>query len=146
MANRPNNHSREPAITADLRAMKTEIIDAVKDTVKGLATQKTVRAVMETAAETKESVTKLTGLVTDMMQELTAMHEDVRYVRNTVPMLVRSDGAHEAAIESLRKRVKLAGPSGGPQAYSGPCMVWQISRSFGEDTHGRHPRHRGTYP
>jgi hypothetical protein len=86
--------------------MKTEIIDAVKDTVEGLATQETVNAVMETAAETKEGVTELKGLVTDMMQELTATHEDVRYVRNTVTMLVRSDAAHEAAIESLRTRVE----------------------------------------
>jgi chaperonin cofactor prefoldin len=76
MATKPDNHSREPATKADLRAMKTEIIDAVKDTMK------------------------------EMMEELTATHEDVRYVRNTVTMLVRSDAAHEAAIESLRKRVE----------------------------------------
>jgi hypothetical protein len=101
-----HNQSREPATKADLRAMKTEIIDAVKDTVTGLATQETVSAVMETVAETKEGVTELTGLVTDMMQELTAAHEDVRYVRTTVTMLVRSDAAHEAAIESLRTRVE----------------------------------------
>jgi hypothetical protein len=106
MATKHDNHSHEPATKADLRAMKTEIIDAVKDTVKGLATQDTVSAVMDTAGETKEGVTALTGLMTDMMQELTAMHEDVRSVRNTVTMLVRSDAAHEAAIESLRKRVE----------------------------------------
>ncbi len=41
-----------------------------------------------------------------MMEELTATHEDVRSVRNTVNMLVRSEAAHEAAIESLRKRVE----------------------------------------
>jgi len=40
------------------------------------------------------------------LQELTATHEDVRYVRNTVTMLVRSDAAHEAAIDSLRARVE----------------------------------------
>jgi hypothetical protein len=56
--------------------MKTEIIDAVKGTMK------------------------------DMMEEPTATHEDVRYVRNTVTMLVRSDAAHEAAIDSLRARVE----------------------------------------
>jgi hypothetical protein len=71
-----NNPSREPATKADLRAMKTEIIDAVKDTMK------------------------------EIMEELTATHEDVRYVRTTVTILVRSDAAHEAAIESLRKRVE----------------------------------------
>ena len=76
MEKTPNNQSREPATKADLRAMKTEIIDAVKDTMK------------------------------EMMEELTATHEDVRYVRNTVNMLVHSDAAHEAAIESLRTRLE----------------------------------------
>jgi predicted nucleic acid-binding Zn-ribbon protein len=46
------------------------------------------------------------GTMKDMAEELTATHEDVRDVRNTVTMLVRSDAAHEAAIESLRKRVE----------------------------------------
>jgi uncharacterized protein (UPF0335 family) len=48
----------------------------------------------------------MTDTMTDMMEELTATHEDVRYVRHTVTMLVKSDAAHEAAIESLRKRVE----------------------------------------
>jgi len=76
MEKKNNNQSREPATKADLRTMKTEIIDAVKDTMK------------------------------EMMEELTATHEDVRYVRNIVTMLVRSDVAHEAAIASLRTRVE----------------------------------------
>jgi hypothetical protein len=101
-----HNQSSAPATAADLRAMKTELIDAVKDTVKGLATHETVSAVMETAADTKEGVTQLKGLMKDMMEELTATHEDVRYVRTTVTMLVKSDAAHEAAIESLRTRVE----------------------------------------
>jgi hypothetical protein len=42
------------------------------------------------------------GIMKDMAEELTATHEDVRYVRTTMTMLARSD----AAIESLRKRVK----------------------------------------
>ena len=106
MEKKHNNQSSEAATKADLRAMKTEIIDAVKGMVKGLATQQTVSAVMETVAETKEGVTELTGLMTEMMEELTATHEDVRSVRNTVNMLVRSDAAHEAALESLRTRVE----------------------------------------
>jgi aspartate aminotransferase-like enzyme len=71
-----HNQSPEPATKADLRAMNTEIIDAVKPTMK------------------------------EIMKELTATHEDVRYVRNTVTTLAQSDAAHEAAIESLRKRVE----------------------------------------
>jgi chaperonin cofactor prefoldin len=42
----------------------------------------------------------------EMIEELTATHEDVRYVRNTVTMLAQSDAAHEAAIASLRKRLE----------------------------------------
>jgi hypothetical protein len=60
---------------------------------------------METVAETKESVTDLTGLMKEMLEDLTATHEDVRYVRTTMTTLVQSDAAHEAAIESLRKRL-----------------------------------------
>jgi chaperonin cofactor prefoldin len=71
-----HNQSSEPATKADLLAMKTEIVGAVKDTMK------------------------------EMMEELTATHEDVRYVRTTVTMLVKSEAAHEAAIASLRKRVE----------------------------------------
>jgi septal ring factor EnvC (AmiA/AmiB activator) len=106
MEKRNHNQSNEPATTADLRAIKTEIIAAVKNTVQGLATQETIRAVMETIAETKESVTDIKGLRKEMIKELTATHEDARYVRNTVTMLTQSDAAHEAAIASLRKRLE----------------------------------------
>jgi chaperonin cofactor prefoldin len=96
--------SNNPLTLADL----TEALKGLATTedLKALAPRDTVSAVMETVAETKEGVTELTGLMTDMMQELTATHDDVRYVRNTVTMLVTSDAAHEAAIESLRKRVE----------------------------------------
>jgi chaperonin cofactor prefoldin len=60
---------------------------------------------MEAVAETKKGVTELTGLMKDMLEELTATHEDVRAVRKTANMLVKSDAVHEAAIESLRKRL-----------------------------------------
>ncbi len=42
----------------------------------------------------------------EMMEELTATHEDVRYIRTMVNMVVKSDAAHQAAIESLRKRME----------------------------------------
>jgi hypothetical protein len=61
---------------------------------------------METVAETKEGMTGLTGLMEDMLEELTATHDDVRSVRTTVTTLARSDAAHEAAIEFLRKRLE----------------------------------------
>ena len=95
-----------PATTADLSPLKTEMIAAVKNSAQGLATQEAVGAMMETVAETKEGVTALAGLMTEMLEGLTAMHEDVRYVRTTVTTLAQRDAAHEAAIESLRKRVE----------------------------------------
>jgi uncharacterized protein (UPF0335 family) len=93
-----------PLTLADLKEALKGL--ATQEDLKALAPQETVNAMMETIAETKESVTELTGLMKDMLQELTATHEDVRYVRTTVTTLARSDAAHEAAIESLRKRVE----------------------------------------
>jgi hypothetical protein len=94
----------EPAIKADLNALKNGIIEAVKDAVKGRTTQETVSAVVETVAETKEGVTELKGGMKDMMEEITATHQDVRYVRASMTMLARSDALLEAAIESPRRR------------------------------------------
>jgi chaperonin cofactor prefoldin len=55
---------------------------------------------------TKGEVNEGKQTMNEMLEELTATHEDVRYVRNTVTILVTSDAAHEAAIESLRKRME----------------------------------------
>jgi septal ring factor EnvC (AmiA/AmiB activator) len=106
MEKQPTNPSSEPATKADLSALKGEIIAAVQDTGKGLATRETVDAIRETVAETKEGMTALTGLMQDMLDELTSTHADVRSVRTSMTMLARSDAAHEAAIESLRKRLE----------------------------------------
>jgi hypothetical protein len=92
-----------PLTLADLNEALTGL--ATTEDLKALAPRETVNAIMATVAETKEGVTSLTGLMKDMLEEVTATHEDVRSVRNTVTMLVKSDAAHEAAIESLRKRL-----------------------------------------
>ena len=42
-----------------------------------------VDAMMETVAETKEVMSVLTGLMHNMLDELTATHEDVRSVRTS---------------------------------------------------------------
>jgi hypothetical protein len=47
----------------------------------------------------------MTGVLKDMIQELTATHEDVRYIRTTVNLLVRNDVAQDAAIKTLSTRV-----------------------------------------
>jgi uncharacterized protein (UPF0335 family) len=93
-----------PLTLADLKEALKGL--ATQEDLKTLAPQETVNTITETVAETKEDVTELNGLMKDMLQELTATHEDVRSVRTTVTMLAHSDAAHEAAIESLRKRVE----------------------------------------
>ena len=93
-----------PLTLADLKEALTGV--ATQEDLKALAPQETVNVIMETVAETKEGMTGLTGLMQDMLEEVTATHEDVRSVRTTMTMLARSDAAHEAAIESLRKRLE----------------------------------------
>jgi predicted nuclease with TOPRIM domain len=93
-----------PLTLADLKEALKGV--ATQEDLKALAPQETVTAMMETVAETKERVTEVMGLMTEMLEELTATHEDVRYVRTTVTTLAQSDAAYEAAIESLRKRVE----------------------------------------
>jgi predicted nucleic acid-binding Zn-ribbon protein len=75
-------------------------------TCKPLLTKRRSTPSGEIVAETKEGMTGLTGLMQDMLEELTATHEDVRSVRTTVTMLAHTDAAHEATIESLRKRLE----------------------------------------
>ena len=48
---------------------------------------------------------ELTGIMKDMAEELTATHEDVRYIRTTVNLLVRNDVAQDAAIKTLSARI-----------------------------------------
>jgi hypothetical protein len=67
---------------ADLKEALTGL--ATKDDLKPLAPQETVNAIMETVAETKAGMTGLTGLMQNMLEALTATHEDGRYVRTTV--------------------------------------------------------------
>jgi hypothetical protein len=50
------------------------------------------------------------GVMTEMLDELTVTHEDVRYVRTTVNMLVRNDAAINiptARVTRLEKKVGL---------------------------------------
>lgn len=88
-----------PLTLADLKEVLKGL--ATTEDLKALAPREMVSTMMEAVAETKEGVTELTGLMQDMLEELTATHEDVRYVRTTVTMLAQSDAAHEAAIESI---------------------------------------------
>ena len=93
-----------PLTLADLKEALKGL--ATQEDLKALAPQETVTAMIKSAAETKEGVAELTGRMKDMLQELTATHEDVRDVRTTVTTLAQSDAAHEATIESLRTRLE----------------------------------------
>jgi len=74
-----------PLTLADLKEALKGL--ATQEDLKALAPQETVTAMMETVAETKEGVTELTGLMKDILKELTGTHEDVRSVRTTVTTL-----------------------------------------------------------
>jgi hypothetical protein len=60
----------------------------------------------ETQKHMDHRLDKVEQIQKDMLEELTATHEDVRYVRITVTILVTSDAAQDAAIASLRKRLE----------------------------------------
>jgi hypothetical protein len=47
----------------------------------------------------------LKSTMSDMAEELTATHEDVRYLCRSMDMLVRNDAAQDAAITTLTARV-----------------------------------------
>jgi chaperonin cofactor prefoldin len=63
------------------------------------------RAQKHTDAQLAALKGELTGIMKDMVEELTATHEDVRYIRTTVNLLVRNDVAQDAAINTLSARV-----------------------------------------
>jgi hypothetical protein len=50
-------------------------------------------------------MTGMKGTMQQMLDELTATHEDVRYLRRSVDMLVRNDAVQEAAITTLTAHV-----------------------------------------
>jgi regulator of replication initiation timing len=53
----------------------------------------------------REEMSGMQGAMQDMLEELTATHADVRHIRSTVDMLVKSDAAQDAAITDLTARV-----------------------------------------
>jgi predicted DNA-binding helix-hairpin-helix protein len=85
----PNQH--KPTTLDDLAAMINE----------GFKTTASKEDVKEVRAE----MSSLRSTMSDMAEELTATHGDVRYIRSTVTMLVRNDAAQDAAINTLTARV-----------------------------------------
>ena len=69
-----------------------------------IAVKKGFKEVHERMA-TKDELNTLKETQKDMLEELNATHDDVRYVRNTVHILVKHDTAQDTAIQSLSARV-----------------------------------------
>jgi len=59
----------------------------------------------EDIKELRAEMGNLKSTMSDMAEELTATHEDVRYLRRSMDMLVRNDAAQDAAINTLTARV-----------------------------------------
>jgi prefoldin subunit 5 len=59
----------------------------------------------EDIKELRAETNGMKDMIKDMAEELNATHEDVRYLRRSVDMLVRSDAAQDAAIKTLTARV-----------------------------------------
>ena len=57
------------------------------------------------SAATKHDVEEVKHIQQDMLEELNATHEDVRYLRRSMDMLVRNDAAQDTAIKTLTARV-----------------------------------------
>jgi hypothetical protein len=56
-------------------------------------------------AHVQKQIDDVKGTMTEMAEELTAIHEDVRYLRRSVDMLVCNDAAQDTAIQTLTARV-----------------------------------------
>jgi uncharacterized protein YoxC len=78
-----------PTTIEDLACMINEGFTAMQKSIDGL----------------KDDVELVKHIQQDMLDEVNATHEDVRYLRTTVTMLAHTDAAHEAAIESLKTRM-----------------------------------------
>jgi hypothetical protein len=76
---------------------------------------------------------KVEQIQKDMLDELSATHEDVRYLRRSMDMLVRNDAAQDAAIKTLALTA--------PKAAT---LSWRLFCSFAPAQPPRSPqlRHR----
>jgi chromosome segregation ATPase len=84
-------HHHKPTTLDDLAAM---IHEGFKTT-----------ASKEDVTEFRAEMSSLKSTMSDMAEELTATHEDVRSLRRSVDMLLRNDAAQDAAINTLTARV-----------------------------------------
>jgi peptidoglycan hydrolase CwlO-like protein len=84
MEKQPHNPSSESATKADLGALKAEIIAAVQDTVKGLATQEALSTLTTNVTTIQETVTTIMETVAETKEDMTAVKEEIREFRTEV--------------------------------------------------------------
>ena len=89
----PKKHPSQPTTLDDLAAMINQGFTK---------TQKYIDKRLDTMDQRWDD---MKGILKDVVQELNATHEDVRYTRTTVNLLVRNDVAQDAAIKTLSARV-----------------------------------------
>ena len=65
----------------------------------------TQKYIDEQAGKTDQKFDRIESVLKDIAEEVAATHADVRYTRNTVSMLVRSETEQDAAIKDLKVRV-----------------------------------------
>jgi septal ring factor EnvC (AmiA/AmiB activator) len=70
-----------------------------------MVSKEDIKVVREEITGVKDRVVNVEHIQKDILNELNATHDDVRYVRTTITMLAHTDAAHEAAIESLTARM-----------------------------------------
>jgi hypothetical protein len=86
-------------------AKKTSPQPTTLDDLAAMINRSFTEAQKHTDAQLAALKGELTGIMKDLAEELTATHEDVRYIRTTVNLLVRNDVAQDAAIKTLTARV-----------------------------------------
>jgi transcriptional regulator NrdR family protein len=70
-----------------------------------MVSKEAIKAVREEITGVQDRVVNVEHIQKDILNELNATHDDVRYVRTTITMRAHTDAAHEAAIESLTARM-----------------------------------------
>jgi hypothetical protein len=92
-------------LMVDYMAKRTQPKPTTLDELAVMINRSFTEAQKHTDAQLAALRGELTGIMKDMAEELTATHEDVRYIRTTVNLLVRNEVAQDAAIKTLSARV-----------------------------------------
>ena len=77
---------------------------ATKGDVEELA-RMTAKEFLTLGSKVDTGFAEIKGIMKDMLKEMGATHEDVRYIRKSVEMLTRGQAEQEAAIDGLEARM-----------------------------------------